>query len=358
MGSYYLTILKPGAKGDGSTFASPDEALLAYHTHNIEIQAPIHVRVTREVNGERKTGLIETSAGRIIFNQAIPQNLGYLDRSKPENELQYEVNEVVGKSQLGKIVGKCFEVLGASKTSEVLDRIKAQGYHYSTIGAITVSVSDIKVPAEKKQYIAEAEDRIGHIERQYRRGFLTDKERKDNVVAVWTETTNKVTAALEKSMDEFNSINMMAKSGARGSINQIRQLAGMRGLMADPSGEIIEIPIRANFREGLTVLEFFISSHGARKGLADTALRTADSGYLTRRLVDVSHNVIVREDDCFARLGEQTQGIVVSDLYSGNNVVEPLEDRIRGRVAVGDILHPETGEVLAPANEMITPPAG
>ena len=355
LGSYYLTILKPGAKGEGSTFASPEEALLAYHTHNIEMQAKINVRVTREVNGERKTGIIPTSAGRIIFNQAIPQNLGYLDRSIPENELQYEVNEVVGKSQLGKIVGKCFEVLGASKTSEVLDLIKAQGYHYSTIGAITVSVSDIKVPAEKKQYIAEAEERISHIERQYRRGFLTGKERKDNVVAVWTETTNKVTAALENSMDDFNSINMMAKSGARGSINQIRQLAGMRGLMADPSGEIIEIPIRANFREGLTVLEFFISSHGARKGLADTALRTADSGYLTRRLVDVSHNVIVREDDCFERLGEQTQGIMVGDLYSGNNVVEPLEDRIRGRVAVHDIVHPETGEVLAPANEMITP---
>ena len=355
LGSYYLTILKPGAKGEGSTFASPEEALLAYHTHNIEMQAKINVRVTREVNGERKTGIIPTSAGRIIFNQAIPQNLGYLDRSIPENELQYEVNEVVGKSQLGKIVGKCFEVLGASKTSEVLDLIKAQGYHYSTIGAITVSVSDIKVPAEKKQYIAEAEERISHIERQYRRGFLTDKERKDNVVAVWTETTNKVTAALENSMDDFNSINMMAKSGARGSINQIRQLAGMRGLMADPSGEIIEIPIRANFREGLTVLEFFISSHGARKGLADTALRTADSGYLTRRLVDVSHNVIVREDDCFERLGEQTQGIMVGDLYSGNNVVEPLEDRIRGRIAVHDIVHPETGEVLAPANEMITP---
>ena len=355
LGSYYLTILKPGAKGEGSTFASPEEALLAYHTHNIEMQAKINVRVTREVNGERKTGIIPTSAGRIIFNQAIPQNLGYHDRSIPENELQYEVNEVVGKSQLGKIVGKCFEVLGASKTSEVLDLIKAQGYHYSTIGAITVSVSDIKVPAEKKQYIAEAEERISHIERQYRRGFLTGKERKDNVVAVWTETTNKVTAALENSMDDFNSINMMAKSGARGSINQIRQLAGMRGLMADPSGEIIEIPIRANFREGLTVLEFFISSHGARKGLADTALRTADSGYLTRRLVDVSHNVIVREDDCFERLGEQTQGIMVGDLYSGNNVVEPLEDRIRGRIAVHDIVHPETGEVLAPANEMITP---
>ena len=356
LGSYYLTILKPGAKGEGSTFASPDEALLAYHTHNIEMQAKINVRVSREIDGVKKMGIISTSAGRIIFNQAIPQDLGYLDRTKPENELQYEVNEVVGKSQLGKIVGRCFEKLGASKTSEVLDRIKAQGYHYSTIGAITVSVSDIKVPVEKKQYIAEAEERISHIERQYRRGFLTDKERKDNVVAVWTETTNKITAALENGMDDFNSINMMAKSGARGSINQIRQLAGMRGLMADPSGEIIEIPIRANFREGLTVLEFFISSHGARKGLADTALRTADSGYLTRRLVDVSHNVIVREVDCFERLGEQTQGITVSDLYSGNNnVVEPLEDRIRGRVAVHDILHPETGEVLALANEMITP---
>ena len=355
IGSYYLTLIKPGAKGEGSVFASPDEVLLAYNTHNIEMQALVKVRVTREVNGVEKTGIIETTAGRIIFNQAIPQDLGYLNREIPANELQYEVNEVVGKSQLGKIVSRCFEKLGASRTSVVLDNIKAQGYHYSTIGAVTVSVSDIKVPEAKKQYLAEAEDRISDIQRQYRRGFLTDKERKDNVVAVWTETTNKVTAALEKSMDDFNPINMMARSGARGSINQIRQLAGMRGLMADPSGEIIEIPIRANFREGLSVLEFFISSHGARKGLADTALRTADSGYLTRRLVDVSHNVIVREIDCFERLGEQTQGITVGNLYNGNNVVEPLEDRIRGRVAVHNIVHPMTGEIMVQANEMITP---
>ena len=354
LGSYYLTILRPGAKGEGAVFASPDEAVVAYETKNIDLQAPIKVRVSREVNGETKSGIIDTSVGRIIFNRAIPQDLGYLDRSKPENELQFEVNEVVGKSQLGKIVGRCFDKLGASKTSVVLDKIKAQGYHYSTIGAITVSISDITVPEEKKVLLAEAEDKISQIEKQFRRGFLTDKERKDNVVQVWTDTTKKVTEALENNMDEFNSINMMAKSGARGSINQLRQLAGMRGLMADPSGEIIEIPIRANFKEGLSVLEFFISSHGARKGLADTALRTADSGYLTRRLVDVSHNVIVQEEDCFERLGEQTQGIPVSNLYAGNNIVEPLEDRIRGRVSVEDIFDPITGELIVSANELIT----
>ena len=354
LGSYYLTILRPGAKGEGAVFASPDEAVVAYETKNIDLQAPIKVRVSREVNGETKSGIIDTSVGRIIFNRAIPQDLGYLDRSKPENEIQFEVNEVVGKSQLGKIVGRCFDKLGASKTSVVLDKIKAQGYHYSTIGAITVSISDITVPEEKKVLLAEAEDKISQIEKQFRRGFLTDKERKDNVVQVWTDTTKKVTEALENNMDEFNSINMMAKSGARGSINQIRQLAGMRGLMADPSGEIIEIPIRANFKEGLSVLEFFISSHGARKGLADTALRTADSGYLTRRLVDVSHNVIVQEEDCFERLGEQTQGIPVSNLYAGNNIVEPLEDRIRGRVSVEDIFDPITGELIVSANELIT----
>ncbi len=353
IGSYYLTIVKPDAKGEGSTFATPEEAILAYDTHNVDIQALVNVRVTKEVNGVMKTGIIKTTPGRIIFNSAIPQDLGYLDRSKSENELQYEVNEVVGSKQLRKIVDHCFSRLGATKTSHVLDRIKSQGFHYSTMGAITVSVSDIRVPAQKKEYIEEANKKIEQITRQFKRGFLTEKERKDNVVNVWTETTNKVTEALASNLDDFNPINMMAKSGARGSINQIRQLAGMRGLMADPSGEIIEIPIKANFREGLTVLEFFISSHGARKGLADTALRTADSGYLTRRLVDVSHNVIIREDDCFARLGEQVQGLWVSDLYSGNTVVETLEDRIRGRVSVETVVHPVTGEVLAEANEIM-----
>jgi len=276
-----------------------------------------------------------------------------LDRNDPDAMFEPEVNFVVGKKQLGKIVDYCFSALGATETSHVLDKIKAQGFHYSTIGAITVSVSDINIPKEKKEYIAEAEERITKIDRQYQRGFLTNKERKENAVNVWTETTNKVTAALESNLDDFNPINMMARSGARGSINQIRQLAGMRGLMADPSGEIIEVPIRANFREGLTVLEFFISSHGARKGLADTALRTADSGYLTRRLVDVSHNVIVREDDCFARLGEEVQGMWVSDLYSGGNVVEPLADRIRGRVSVDEIRDPATGEVIVGKNAPI-----
>ena len=356
IGSYYLTMLKPGAKGEGSVFADPDEVLLAYNTGNIEMQAKVKVRVTREVNGEKKTGIIETSAGRILFNQSIPQDLGYMDRSKPENELKYEVDEVVGKKQLGNIVDACFNALGASRTSMVLDKIKATGFHYSTIGAVTVSVSDIIVPPEKKEYIAAAEKKILDIERQYNRGFLTEKERKTSAVKTWTETTDKVTKALETSMDDFNPINMMAKSGARGSINQIRQLAGMRGLMADPSGEIIEIPIRANFREGLSVLEFFISSHGARKGLADTALRTADSGYLTRRLVDVSHNVIVREEDCFANLGEEIQGIRVEDLRNGSGVVEPLKDRIRGRVAAEDVTDPNTGEILVSVNELITAP--
>ncbi|MEG0914281.1 MAG: DNA-directed RNA polymerase subunit beta', partial [Christensenellaceae bacterium] len=294
IGSYYLTIHKEGAKGEGSIFASPDEAVLAYNTGNIELQAMVKVRVTKDVDGQMKTGIIETTTGRIIFNTAIPQGLGYMDRTKPENELKFEVDNLVDKKQLGKIVDLCYAHLGPTKTSFVLDEIKKIGFHYSTVGAITVSVSDIKIPPAKKVLIEEAEKQIVVIEKQYRRGLLTEKEKKDNAIKVWADTTNKVTEALINSLDKFNPIYMMANSGARGSINQIRQLAGMRGLMADPNGEIIEIPIRANFREGLTVLEFFISTHGARKGLADTALRTADSGYLTRRLVDVSHNVIVR----------------------------------------------------------------
>ena len=353
IGSYYLTILKPGAKGEGSYFKSPEEALLAYETGNIEIQALVNVRVSREVNGVMKTGLIKTTPGRIIFNRAIPQDLGYLDRSKPENELQYEVNELVGKKQLGKIVDVCFNKLGASKTSQVLDAIKAQGFHYST-GAVTVAVSDIIVPKEKKEYLKEANDKIIFIEKKFRRGLMTDKQRREETIKVWQNTTDLVTKALESNLDEFNPINMMARSGARGSINQIRQLAGMRGLMADPSGEIIEVPIRANFREGLNVLEFFISSHGARKGLADTALRTADSGYLTRRLVDVSHNVIIREIDCFMDLGEEVQGVYVEDIKSGNSVIEPLKDRIQGRTAAEDLYDPETGELLCAKNEIFT----
>ena len=355
IGSYYLTIHRKGAKGEGSIFASPDEAILAYNTGNIDLQAMVKIRVTKEVDGGMKTGIIETTTGRVIFNQAIPQDLGYMDRSIPGNELRFEVDQLIDKKQLGKLVDLCYAKLGPTKTSHVLDNIKKQGFHYSTIGAITVSVSDIKIPPAKKKLIAEAEDRVLTIEKQYKRGLLTDKEKKDNAVKVWEETTGKVTDALMKSLDEFNSIYMMANSGARGSTNQIRQLAGMRGLMADPNGEIIEIPIRANFREGLTVLEYFISSHGARKGLADTALRTADSGYLTRRLVDVSHNVIVREVDCFENLGEQVQGVPIRKLTntSGKEVIEPLCDRIRGRYTSQDVIDKD-GSVIVKANEMIT----
>lgn len=353
IGSYYLTIIKDGAKGEGSIFASPDEAILAYNTGNIDLQAKIKVRVSKEIEGETKTGIIETTAGRIIFNQAIPQDLGYMDRSIPENELKFEVDTLVDKKQLGKIVDLCFAKLGPTKTSHVLDEIKKQGFHYSTIGAVTVSVSDIKIPEAKKEYIQEAEDEVVKIERQYRRGLLTNREQEDNAIKVWEETTNKVTDALMKSLDKFNPIYMMANSGARGSTNQIRQLAGMRGLMADPNGKIIPIPIRANFREGLTVLEFFISTHGARKGLADTALRTADSGYLTRRLVDVSHNVIVREVDCFDSLGEEIQGIPISDLTNGKEIIEPMSDRIRGRYTAAEVRDPD-GNLIMGVNEMIT----
>ena len=356
IGSYYLTIHREGAKGEGSIFASPDEAVLAYNTGNIDLQAMVKIRVTKEVNGEMKTGIIETTTGRVIFNNAIPQDLGFMDRSKPENELKFEVDTLIDKKQLGKLVDLCFLKLGPTKTSHVLDAIKKQGFHYSTVGAITVSVSDIKIPAAKKELLDDAESKVLTIEKQYKRGLLTDKERKDSTVKVWEDTTNKVTDALMKSLDKFNPIYMMANSGARGSTNQIRQLAGMRGLMADPNGEIIEIPIRANFREGLTVLEYFISSHGARKGLADTALRTADSGYLTRRLVDVSHNVIVREVDCFESLGEQVQGVPMRKLTNSNGkeVIEPLEDRIRGRFTSQEVKD-KKGNVIIGANEMITP---
>jgi len=353
IGSYYLTIQKEGAKGEGSYFASPEEAKLAYHTGNIDLQALVNVRVTKEVNGEMKTGIIQTTTGRLIFNSAIPQDLGYMDRSLPENELKYEVDSLIDKKQLGKIVDLCFAKLGPTKTSAVLDGIKTLGFHFSTVGAITVSMSDVTIPSEKKELLEEAEEKIVGIERQYKRGFLTEKERKDNAVKVWEETTNKVTGALMKSLDAFNPIFMMANSGARGSTNQIRQLAGMRGLMADPNGEIIDIPIRANFREGLTVLEYFISSHGARKGLADTALRTADSGYLTRRLVDVSHNVIIRETDCFENLGEQIQGIPLKNLMNGKEVIEPLADRLRGRYTAKEVVDKD-GNVVLGANEMIT----
>ena len=353
IGSYYLTIHRKGAKGEGSYFSCPNEAVIAYQTGAVDLQAMVSVRFTKTVDGIEKIKTFKTTPGRIIFNEAIPQNLGFVDRSDPENELALECDFMVGKKQLGKIVDYCFRKYGETKTSAMLDEIKNLGFHYSTLGAITISVSDIVIPKEKAEYIAQAETKVVEIEKKFKRGFLTNKERKENVISVWAETTNLVTDALMKGLDEFNPVYMMANSGARGSTNQIRQLAGMRGLMADPSGEIIEIPIRANFREGLTVLEFFISTHGARKGLADTALRTADSGYLTRRLVDVSQDVIVRDLDCFKE-GETIRGIWVEDVINGKEVIEPFIDRIGGRYAAAEIVHPETGEVIAHTNEFIT----
>ena len=354
IGTYYLTSVKEEGKGKGKVFGSSDEVIMAYSTGDLGLHVPIKMKVVREIDGKKVSKLIDATAGRVIFNEAIPQDLGFKDRTDPDEMFELEIDQVVDKKVLGQIVDRCYRKYGATETSVILDKIKELGFRYSTKGAITVSVSDMVVPEEKKELLKEADQKVLSIERQYRRGLISDEERYDKVINTWNETTEKVTKALMDSMDHFNPIYMMAKSGARGSVNQIRQLAGMRGLMANPTGRIIELPIRANFREGLTVLEFFISTHGARKGLADTALRTADSGYLTRRLVDVSQDVIVREEDCFARDGLKTQGIAVSEISDGEEIIEHLADRIIGRYAAEDVVHPETGEVIVRTDELIT----
>jgi len=284
----------------------------------------------------------------LIINEAIPQDLGFVDRSDPENLFKLEIDKVVDKKLLGAIVDRCYRIHGPTETAEMLDRIKALGYKYSTKAAITVSVSDMEIPSAKAEILAEAEKNVDIIEKQYRRGLISAEERYERIIDEWNAATEKVGNALMENLDEFNPIFMMANSGARGSRAQITQLAGMRGLMANPTGKIIEMPIKANFREGLSALEFFISTHGARKGLADTALRTADSGYLTRRLVDVSQDVIIREDDCGT-----DDGIYAIEFRDGNEVIEKLEDRIIGRVAAEDVIHPETGEILVAKNQEI-----
>ena len=354
LGCYYLTLQRDGEKGEGKAFASEDEAIMAYQTGECSLHAKVKIRIEREFEGRKLRKVIDTSIGRVIFNNAIPQDLGFVERNTADDMFKLEVDKLVVKKDIGKIIDKCYRRYGATETSEMLDRIKAMGFRYSTLGGITIGFQDITVPEEKKTILAEAEVEVNKIDSLYRSGFLSDAERRTNVIHIWDEATNKVTKTLMDSLDQYNPIFMMANSGARGSTNQIRQLAGMRGLMADPNGQIIEVPIRANFREGLTVLEFFISSHGARKGLADTALRTADSGYLTRRLVDVSQDVIVREDDCFALRGEAPKGVKIEAIMDGNKVVESFGDRILGRYSVNEVVHPETGEVLCPANSMIT----
>ncbi len=353
IGSYYLTMEREGEKGEGKIFTGPEEVVMAYQTGEVGLHARVKMRVSKEIDGKKVSRLIDVTPGRVIFNEAVPQDLGFKDRNNPDEMFDLEVDTLVDKKMLETIVDRCYRKYGTTGTSIVLDKIKDLGFHYSTKGAITISVSDIVVPEEKQDLLSQADEQVSDIERQYRRGLISGDERYNRIIAIWNETTEKITRALMDSLDPYNPIYMMAHSGARGSINQIRQLAGMRGLMANPAGVIIEVPIRANFREGLTVLEFFISTHGARKGLADTALRTADSGYLTRRLVDVSQDVIVREEDCFARAGEEIRGLEVTEIREGNEVIEPLSDRILGRYAAEDVIDPNTGEVIVAVNELI-----
>ena len=329
-------------------YASEDEALMAYNDHVIGPHCPVGVRVHKVIDGVDQTKVVEVTPGRIIFNQNIPQDLGFVDRSDPAKAFDYEITFTCGKKQLGQIVDRTIKKHGFTMAAEVLDAIKATGYKYSTRAAITVSIADMTIPPKKYEMVAASEQAVLDIENQYKMGFMTDHERYKQVVQVWEKTTNDVSDALQKNLDRYNPIFMMADSGARGSMKQIRQLAGMRGLIANTAGKTIEIPIKANYREGLTALEYFISSRGARKGLADTALRTADSGYLTRRMVDVSQDVIIREEDCHV-----THGIKVSEISENGQVIEKFSDRIRGRFLVGDVVDADTGEVLLSADRMM-----
>lgn len=341
LGSYYLTVEKDGAKGEGRMFSSPEEVIMAYQLKQVDINAKIKVRMRKIKDGKSISGIIDTTPGKVIFNESIPQDLGFVDRSVPGNEFKLEIDFLVAKKNLGKIINKCYMKHGATQTSIMLDKIKARGYHYSTISGITVSTSDMVVPEAKKRLLNESDQAVDKIEKMYRRGFISEEERYQRVIEKWTKTTEDVADALMDNLDKFNPIFMMADSGARGSKSQIKQLAGMRGLMANPSGKIIELPIRSSFREGLDVLEYFISTHGARKGNADTALKTADSGYLTRRLVDVSQDVIVREEDCGTH-----EGYDITEIKEGNEVIESLSERLTGRYSAEDIKNPQTGEII------------
>jgi len=363
LGSYYLTLVKAEEKGTNKVFRDKNEAVMAYSDGVVGLHAPIRVRMTNE-NGDTK--LIWCTVGMLIFNEAIPQDLGFVDRTNPENEFELEWNfklrdpnkkfiennddiiqNKVGKKQLGKIIDKCIVIHGTSESAIVLDKVKATGFKYSTKGAITVAVIDAVIPPAKKEILASAEEQIDKVTKNYRRGLINDDERSRHIIEIWNKATEDVADALKGNLDEFNPIFMMADSGARGSMSQIRQLAGMRGLIANTAGKVIEVPIRANYREGLNVLEYFISSRGARKGLADTALRTADSGYLTRRLVDVAQDVIVREDDCGTE-----EGLTITDIKDGNHILEPLEERLEGRYLMDDLY--VDGKLLWSKDEIVT----
>ena len=350
LGSYYLTMQIDGEKGEGMYFKDVDEALLAYQNGDVGLHAKIKVRVTKEIDGEKKTKTIVATVGRLIYNEEIPQDLGFVDRTDPEKEFDLEIDFAVMKKNLGTIIAKCIDKHGLNRSAELLDYIKTLGYKYATKGAFTVSVHDVAVPKAKKKILADSEKQVEEVWKQYKRGLITEDERYSSIIKIWEKATNDVTDAMKDNFDELNPIYMMAQSGARGNMNQLRQIAGMRGLMANTSGKAVEIPIRSCFREGLDVLEYFISSHGARKGLADTALRTADSGYLTRRLVDVAQDIIVREHDCGT-----TEGIEIEDIKDGNQIIEKLHERLIGRYALHDIVNPTTGELIVDNDTLITP---
>ena len=369
LGCYYLTLERGNAcvldengqplKDENGndvlrSFTDVDEAMMAYANGDLHLQDRCRIRMKKVIDGVEHSRMVETTVGRVIFNEAVPQDMGMQPRNTIDDMFKLEVNELCGKKQLGKIIDMCYRAHGVTVTATMLDDLKSLGYRFSTRAALTVSVADIIVPSEKKGILEEAEKQVHRIEREFRRGRLSENERYTSVIKIWEQATNDVTKKVTESLDRFNPINMMADSGARGSTNQIRQLAGMRGLMASPSGKIIELPIKANFREGLNVLEFFLSSHGSRKSLADTALKTADSGYMTRRLVDVSQENIIREIDCFASRGEKVRGMKVHDITGDGEVIEGIEDRIRGRVAAETITDPATGEVIVEVNELIT----
>ena len=348
LGSYYLTMVKDGEPGEGKVFRDVDEATMAYDEGDITLHAKIKIRMTKEVNGEMVTKLVETTLGRVIFNNPIPQDLGFVDRTDPENAFKLEVDFLVKKGGLGKIIDKCIKVHGVTIAAEMLDKIKAQGFKYSTRSGITVAVCDAKIPESKKDLLASAEEQVDVITNYYNMGLYSADERSRAVIKVWEETTNAVSSGILESLGEYNPIYMMVDSGARGSKAQLRQLAGMRGLIANTAGKTIEVPIRANYREGLNVLEYFISSRGARKGLADTALRTADSGYLTRRLVDVSQDVIIREEDCHCH-----EGLEVYDITEGKEMIETLGERLTGRFLLEDFYDAD-GNLVASKDEMVT----
>ncbi|MBR5113217.1 MAG: DNA-directed RNA polymerase subunit beta' [Clostridia bacterium] len=381
LGSYYLTMVndnnpansdynpinpcEPGApvevKGEDKkihrvykTFGSVNEAMMAYDEGDIGLHVSIRVRMTKEFNGKKLTGLVTTTLGKLIFNDPIPQDLGFVDRTKPENLFALEIDELVGKKVLGKIIDRCIKVHGTSVSGKVLDNIKAQGYKYSTISGLTVAVCDATIPPQKKEILEKADEKIEKIKKLYEIGFYSEDKRSKEVINVWESCTNEVGDALKANFEEFNPINIMLKSGARGNDSQLRQLAGMRGLLANTSGKVIEVPIRANYREGLNILEYYISARGARKGLADTALRTADSGYLTRRLVDVSQDVIIREEDCHCKDGAEVYDIFDDERKKNSRKIVSLEERLSGRFLFEDYYNPFTGELVASKDEMIT----